>query len=198
MLKIIFASKNPGKVKEIREIFQGSAYDIKSLNDLNGSPEIIEDGNTFEENAEKKAKEIFDYYKVPVISDDSGFAVEQLNWMPGVYSARFAGDNATDDANNEKLIASVKQYPEPHIAKYVCSAVFYDGKNVIIERGEIYGRIITTARGHNGFGYDPYFVPDGYNKTMAELDPDEKNRISHRGIAFKKLKKKMLERQIYE
>jgi XTP/dITP diphosphohydrolase len=195
MKEIIFASKNPGKIKEVSELFKEINIKIISLNDLDGVPDIVEDGSTFEENAIKKARVIYDVLNIPVISDDSGIAVEQLNWLPGVYSARFAGENASDDDNNKMLLESLTGFPEPHKAKYVCFAVFYDGNEYIVESGEINGRITSIARGHNGFGYDPYFIPDEYKFTMAELSPEEKNRISHRAIAFNKLKMKMKERQ---
>lgn len=190
-MKIVFATKNNGKVKEVRNIFDIPGIEIISLKDLNDDTEVIEDEPTFEENAIKKAKEIFARYNIPVIADDSGIVVEQLNGAPGIYSARYAGENATDKDNNEKLIAELKQFPQPHKAKYYCSAVYYDGVNLLTSDGDIKGQIVYDAKGTNGFGYDPYFVPDGYKKHMAELDPDEKDKISHRGKAFRILKSKL-------
>ena len=128
---------------------------------------------------------------MPVIADDSGISLKQLGGKPGVFSARYVGENATDDDNNNKLIAELKNYPEPHRAKYVCASVYFDGINFITGYGEIKGKIIKTPRGTNGFGYDPYFVPDGYSRTMAELPPEEKNSISHRAKAFEELKEKI-------
>jgi len=191
MRKLIFASKNRGKINEVRNIFRTSEFEITSLLDLNDNLVIEENEKTFEDNAKKKAAEVFIMYKLPVIADDSGIEVEQLNNSPGVYSARYAGDNATDEENNNKLINELGSYPEPHPARYVCCAVFFNGQEYLIESGEIKGKIIMKGRGTNGFGYDPYFIPNGYKQTMAELSLEEKNRISHRGKAFNQLKKKI-------
>lgn len=186
-MKIIFASQNTGKVREVKSIFENSNFEIISLYDLGNNIEIDETGSTFSENAVIKAKKIYDYYKEPVIADDSGLIVEQLDGRPGVYSARYAGENCTFEDNNIKVINELKEFPEPHRAKFVCTAVFYDGKNIIETVGELKGKIIKEQRGNNGFGYDPIFVPDGYDKTIAELSLEEKNKISHRAEAFNKL-----------
>jgi XTP/dITP diphosphohydrolase len=186
--KIIFATKNKGKLREVRKIFEGSRFEIISLLDFKDVPEIIEDKDTFEENARKKAQIVFEYYGIPAMGDDSGLAVEQLGWGPGVYSARYAGECATDEENNFRLIKELEKFPEPHTAKFVCSAVYYDEKRILSETGEVKGKIVKTEKGNNGFGYDPLFIPDGYNVTMGELDLDEKNKISHRSAAFNKLK----------
>lgn len=191
MSKLIFATKNRGKLNEVKNIFSDIRSEITSLLDLNYKLDIEENEKTFEGNARKKAEEIFNKYEFPVIADDSGIEADQLNGIPGVFSARYAGKNATDEENNQKLLDELKKYPEPHPARYVCCAVYYDGENYIMEFGEIKGKIITKGRGTNGFGYDPLFVPDGYNKTMAELSPEVKNSISHRGQAFSKLKRKI-------
>jgi XTP/dITP diphosphohydrolase len=192
MIKLIFATKNRGKIMEVKNIFSGSGFEIKSLLDLDNNLEIEENENTFEANAKKKAVTVFNHYNMPVVADDSGIEVEQLNGIPGVFSARFAGENATDEENNRKLVRELKKFPEPHYAKYVCCAVFYDGENYFSEFGEIKGEIMMNGRGTNGFGYDPFFIPAGYNQTMAELSPEEKNSISHRAQAFKILKKKLI------
>lgn len=191
MLKIIFASRNKGKIKEVKDILSGTALDIISLLDLNDRENITEDGITFEENAIKKAAHVFNKYKIPVIADDSGLVVDQLNGSPGVYSARYSGKNATDDQNNMKLIDELKQLPEPHHAKYICSAVFYTGEKFLTAEGEIKGIITLKSKGAHGFGYDPLFIPENYSVTMAELNLSEKNKISHRAKAFNKLKKKL-------
>ena len=187
--KIIFATKNTGKLREVSHIFGDKDFELLSLNDFNNVEEIVEDGNSFEENAVKKAKFIFEKFKVPVIADDSGLVVEQLNYEPGIYSARYAGENATDEENNLKLINNIKNFPQPHKAKFICAAVYYDGRKLLTAHGEIEGQIIHQPRGKNGFGYDPLFLPDGYNQTTAELSLDEKNKISHRSKAFKSLLK---------
>jgi XTP/dITP diphosphohydrolase len=187
-MKLIFASKNEGKVREVSHILSDLKTKILSLNDIDNSPEIIENGETFLENAKIKAETVFRNYKIPALADDSGLVVEQLNGEPGIFSARYAGDNTTDEMNNSKLIRELINFPEPHKAKFVCSAVYYDGENFLSGYGEIKGRIIDKPRGINGFGYDPLFIADGYTKTMAELDLEIKNRISHRAIAFNELK----------
>ncbi|MEG8988964.1 RdgB/HAM1 family non-canonical purine NTP pyrophosphatase [Ignavibacteria bacterium 4148-Me] len=190
-MKIILASQNKGKVREIKSIFENSPFEIISLYDLGNNIEIEETGSTFSENAFIKAKAIFEHYKEPSIADDSGIMVEQLDGRPGVISARYAGPNCTFEDNNLKLIKELSNYPEPHKAKFVCTAVFYDGRFTIETVGEINGIVINEQRGTEGFGYDPIFIPDGYNKTMAELNFEEKNKISHRAIAFKKLLEKL-------
>ena len=188
MRKIIFASQNYGKVKEVVQILDGLEAEIISLVDLNEQIEIIEDGDSFEANALIKAKQVYNKFKLPTIADDSGLVVEQLNGAPGIYSARYAGEDGNDKANNEKLLEELKKYPHPHIAKFVCAAVYFDGRKLHTAVGEFKGRIIDEERGKNGFGYDPLFVPDGYSVTSAELEPEVKNSISHRFNAFNKLK----------
>ena len=161
--------------------------------ELNNVPEIIEDGLTFEENARIKAEIIFKTYGIPAMGDDSGLAVEQLDGRPGVFSARYVGENATDEENNKKLLLELTTYPEPHNAKFVCSAVYFDGSKFLTAYGEVKGQIIKKPRGYNGFGYDPLFLPDGFSLTSGELSLEEKNKISHRAIAFKKLKNLIIE-----
>jgi XTP/dITP diphosphohydrolase len=191
--KIIFATKNAGKFREVAHILGEEYFELLSLNDFNNVGEIVEDGNTFEENAIKKAKYVYGKYGLPVLADDSGLAVEQLNGEPGIYSARYAGENATDEENNLRLIEKVKDLPEPHRAKFVCAAVYYDGNIFLNAIGEVMGRLLLEPRGKNGFGYDPLFLPDGYDQTTAELSLEEKNEISHRSKAFRSLLKMMKE-----
>ena len=188
MNKIIFATKNKGKVREVKDIFSDSNFEIVSLADIDNTMEIEESADTFDGNAKIKADAVYEKFKIPVIADDSGISLEQLGGRPGVYSARYAGENATDEENNNKLIEELENYSEPHPAKYVCASVYFDGVNFITGYGEIKGEIIKTPKGTNGFGYDPYFVPVGYINTMAELPPKEKNSISHRAKAFNQLK----------
>jgi XTP/dITP diphosphohydrolase len=190
-MEIIFASGNKGKVKEVKDLFADTQFTIISLDELKDVPEIIEDGNTYEENARKKAETIYNVFKQPVIADDSGLNVNQLNGEPGVYSARYAGEGCTYDDNNRKLLKELSGYPEPHIAEFICCAVYYDGKNYFSVLGKLPGRIINDLRGHQGFGYDPIFLPQGYEKTLAELSLPEKNKISHRSKAFNSLKNKI-------
>lgn len=193
MKKIIFASKNEGKVKEVRHILSGINSEIISLNDVGFKEEIPETADTFEGNAKIKAKTIYDKFGLPTIADDSGIVVLQLGNEPGVFSARYAGENTTDEENNIKLLEKLKSFTEPHKAKFVCAAVYYFGTEFKVATGDIVGRIIKEPRGTNGFGYDPLFVPDGYDRTSAELPPDVKNKISHRFKAFNQLKKYLVE-----
>jgi XTP/dITP diphosphohydrolase len=185
--KIIFATKNAGKFREVAHILREEYFELLSLNDFNNVGEIVEDGLTFEENALIKAKIVYETFKLPVIADDSGLVVEQLNGEPGIYSARYAGENATDEENNLRLIEKVKDLPEPHRAKFVCAAVYYNENIILNAVGEVIGRLLLEPRGKNGFGYDPLFLPDGYDQTTAELSLDEKNKISHRSKAFRSL-----------
>jgi XTP/dITP diphosphohydrolase len=191
--KIIFASRNEGKVKEVRHIFRGVNAEILSLNDVGFTDEIHETADTFEGNAKIKAELIYNKFKLPTIADDSGIVAIQLVNEPGVYSARYAGENATDEDNNRKLLERLKSFPEPHKGKFVCAAVYYFGTDFIVAMGEIVGSIIKEPRGTNGFGYDPLFLPDGYDKTTAELPPEIKNKISHRFNAFIQLNKHLLD-----
>jgi XTP/dITP diphosphohydrolase len=191
-LKIIFATQNQGKAKEVKAIFSGSQIEIISLYDLGNNIDVEETGATFSENAFIKAKTIYDIYKEPVIADDSGLAVEQLEGKPGVYSARYAGENCTYRDNNLKLISELESFPEPHVAKFVCCALFYDGQNMIETFGELSGKIIGEERGSNGFGYDPIFIPDGSSQTLSEIDFEVKNRMSHRAKSFEQLKTKLV------
>lgn len=186
--QVLIATTNKGKMEDIREIFKDLNLKILSFLDYDDYPTVVEDGNTFEANAILKAKAAYEYFKLPVIADDSGLSVYQLNGAPGVISARYAGENATDEQNNNKLISELEKFPEPHSAKYICVAVYYDGINLKVVDGDCKGRIIKPGKGTNGFGYDPYFIPDCYELTMGELSLQEKNKISHRLKAFEQLK----------
>jgi XTP/dITP diphosphohydrolase len=191
-MKIIFATQNKGKAKEVKAIFAKTKYEIISLYDIGNKIDVEETGSTFQENAFLKAKTIYNIYKEPVIADDSGLAVEQIEGRPGIYSARYAGEKCTYEDNNMKLIAELYNLPDPHKAKFISYAVFYDGKNEIEAVGELPGQIINESRGTNGFGYDPIFIPEGYEQTIAEMEFEEKNKISHRAKAFNLLKEKLL------
>lgn len=192
-MKIIFATRNKGKLKEVQKIFGNEKFEIISLSELGFNDEIEETGTTFEENAFIKADTIFKKYKLPVIADDSGLAVDQLDGQPGIYSARYAGENATYEDNNKKLLKELENFTQPHYAKFVCCAVFVDEQNRITVNGDLKGEIITEFRGVNGFGFDPIFKPESYNITLAEMPLEEKNKISHRAKAFNLLKSKIEE-----
>ena len=196
MKKIILASNNLKKIKEIKEILKGLPYEVYSLKDMNIDIEVEEDGLTFEENAKKKAKEIHEYLlnkknsDFIVLSDDSGLEVDCLNGAPWIYSARYAGEHGNDYNNNVKLLEDMKAFKgDDRSARFVCviAVVFEDG-NVKTVRGEVEGRIIEELKTEGGFGYDPLFFYNGFNKTFGEATPEEKNEISHRGNALKKLK----------
>jgi XTP/dITP diphosphohydrolase len=189
-MKIVFATKNEGKVKEITEMLAGMNIELVSLNHFESLPEIVEDGQTYLENALKKAKIISEFTGETVLADDSGLQVDFLGGEPGIYSARYAGEGATDDDNNVKLLGKLKDVPEElRTASFCCALVLYhqDGRYHAFE-GRWQGRIVDERRGTNGFGYDPIFLSPEQNKTAAELSPEIKNKISHRGQAFAKLK----------
>ncbi len=189
-MKIVFATRNEGKVREIREMLRFSDVELISLNEFDAIPDIVEDGQTYLENALKKAKIISEMTGETVLADDSGLSVDILNGEPGVYSARYAGEKATDEDNITKLLEKLKNIPEhKRKASFFCALVLYDpdGQYCSFEAGWA-GRIIDEGRGKNGFGYDPIFLCPGLNKTAAELPPDIKNTVSHRGQAFAKLK----------
>lgn len=189
MKQILLATTNKGKLKDVKEILKDMDLEILSFLDFENYPDVEETGNSFLENAELKVRAAFEKYGIPSIGDDSGLESFQLNGEPGIYSARYAGENADDKKNNFELISKLSNYPEPHPGRFVCAAVYYDGEKIESAIGEIRGSIIKSPRGKNGFGYDPLFVPNGYDKTMAELSHEEKNKISHRLNAFKGLKK---------
>lgn len=192
-MKIIFASQNQGKVKEVKSIFNLTKIKIISLYDLGNNIDVEETGSTFSENAWLKAVAVFEIYKEPTIADDSGLVIEQLDGRPGVISARYSGENCTFEENNLKVIKELSEFPEPHLAKFVSNAVYYDGKNKFETIGELHGQIIKEQRGTAGFGYDPIFIPDGYEVTISEMGFDLKNKISHRAKSFEKLKQILTE-----
>ncbi len=191
-MKLIFASQNKGKTKEVKALFNGTGIEVYSLADLGNTIDVPETGFTFEENAFLKAKAIYEIYKEPVIADDSGLDIAQLDGRPGVYSARYSGENCSYEDNNKKVISELENLPEPHLAKFISHAVFFDGIKKIDCVGELPGRIILESRGTEGFGYDPIFIPDGCDKTIAELPFEEKNKMSHRKISFSQLKEEIL------
>ena len=190
-MKIVFATKNEGKVKEIKEMLKGMNIELISLNHYNHVPEISENGKSFFENAFKKAEMVSELTGETVLADDSGLQVDILKGEPGIYSARYAGDKATDEENNDKLLAKLRDVPpQKRSASFVCSLVLYkkDGSYDSFE-GIWDGQIIDERRGSNGFGYDPIFFVPELKLTAAQLPPAIKNKISHRGQAFAKLKK---------
>lgn len=187
MKQLLVATRNRGKIKEIRALLDGLVEEIICAADLPDLPETIEDGTTFADNALKKAREACHATNMPVLADDSGLVVDGLHGAPGVISARYAGEGAGDIANNLKLMNELALLPNAsRTAAFVCTMAFVapDGTEQLFE-GRVGGRIIDTPRGEHGFGYDPLFLVDGYQQTMAELPLAEKNRISHRGQALR-------------
>lgn len=198
-MRIIAATKNKHKIDEIQAITGEFGMEVISRAEA-GVPdiEVEEDGDTFEENSEKKAREIMELCGETTIADDSGLMVDALGGAPGVISARFAGEDGNDLKNNEKLLMLLAEVaPGNRTAKFVSviTLIYPDGKK-IVARGECEGHIIYKPKGSNGFGYDPLFVPNGYDQTFAELSGAEKNHISHRAIALQTLRKKLMEERI--
>ena len=189
MKKIILASHNRGKVTEFKQMLADYQVEVLSLNDINYQNEIEETGTTFTQNARLKARQVAtEHPDAIVVADDSGLIVDALNGEPGVYSARYAGLTATDDANIDKLLIQLQAVEkEKRSARFVCVlVVIFESQEFIVE-GACEGRILTERRGTAGFGYDPIFYVLELNKTTAEMSKDEKNAISHRGQAIKKL-----------
>ena len=188
MNKLLLATRNLHKQKEIQALLSGKDIEVITLRDVAPLPEIIEDGVTFAANALKKAEvtaKLTDYW---CLADDSGLEVDYLNGRPGVYSARYAGEPSDDAANNRKLLTELTGVPDAErTAQFVCVlALVSPAKNWLLE-GVCRGRIARKAEGDNGFGYDPLFMPEGYELTFAQLSPETKNRISHRAKALNQL-----------
>ncbi|WP_334331604.1 MULTISPECIES: XTP/dITP diphosphatase [unclassified Companilactobacillus] len=191
MKEIIIATKNPGKAREFKRLFDGQEIELKTLLDFPNFPEIRETGKTFKENATIKAHAVMDQFNLPVIADDSGLKVDALYGQPGVHSARYAGDH-NDAANNAKLLSELGGIPlEKRTAQFVSTLVFANPKNDqdLVVEGSVDGLIATLPQGDDGFGYDPLFYVPELDKTMAQITLDQKNQISHRGNAIKKLEK---------
>lgn len=190
----VIATGNKHKLDEIGAILKDFQLQVLSMKDVGlEGLEIIEDGNTFEENALIKAKTVMEKTGKLALADDSGLEVDILNNQPGIYSARFAGEKATDQENNNKLLTLLKDVPlEKRTARFVCAlaAVFPNGDTIVL-RGECPGIVGFEPRGTTGFGYDPLFIVEEYNKTFAEIGEEKKNRISHRAIALEKLKEEL-------
>ncbi len=192
-MKLILASKNTHKAMEMQAIL-GEGIELVTQDKTAAKDiEVVEDGLTFEENATKKAVTIMQRTGLPTIADDSGLCVDALGGKPGIYTARFAGENATDDENISKLISALEGVEEDcRTARFVCViAVAVPNEEVKTYRGECEGRILTQRQGENGFGYDPVFFVPEYGKAMAELPKEVKNSISHRFKALNKLKESL-------
>jgi XTP/dITP diphosphohydrolase len=195
MTDLLLATTNPKKLEELQRILDGELgarrVRLLGLRDLEGYPDVPETGLTFGENALIKARTGRERTGLPTVADDSGLAVDALNGMPGVFSARWAGKHGDDRANLELVLAQVSDVPEEHRgAAFVCAAalVLPNGREHLVE-GRQTGRLLRAPRGTGGFGYDPIFLGDGQDRTNAELTPDEKDAISHRGRALRELAK---------
>ncbi len=189
-MKLFFATGNQHKVKEMREILADTEIKLITAQDIEEDLiEVVEDRDTFKGNALKKAREIFKQLEVATIADDSGLVVDVLDGAPGVYSARFAGEDASDEENNQKLLKELGGVePKDRTARFICAMAFVGPKMEKVVIGSCEGRIINHLKGENGFGYDPLFIPDGYDKSFAQLDSTVKNMISHRAQALKKMR----------
>lgn len=183
---VVVGSSNQKKAAELAEFLDGLPYSVRSLRDYAAVPEPVEDGDTFEANARKKARYYAAHLGVACLADDSGLVVDALGGAPGVYSARYAGEPCDDAANNARVLAELAGVSDPErTARFVCCAALAvpDG-NCHAEFGEVSGRIAHACSGDRGFGYDAVFVPDGYAHTFGVLDPAIKRRISHRSRAL--------------
>ncbi|MEE0867228.1 MAG: XTP/dITP diphosphatase [Clostridia bacterium] len=189
-MKIIAATKNKNKLREFGEILKG--FEIISQEEAGLDIEVEETGSTFEENSMLKARAIYEASRLPAIADDSGLVVDALGGEPGVYSARYGGEGLDDKGRVELLLKNMKEVPkEERTARFVCAITLVDGARVITARGECEGVITYEPSGENGFGYDPVFFVQEYNKTLAEATPEEKNAISHRGKALRDFERKV-------
>ena len=190
-MDIVAATNNSGKAREFAEILKDVGISVLTMKDVGISIEVEETGKTFAENALLKAKAVSKLCNLPVLADDSGLCVNALDGAPGLYSARFAGENATDGELKKKLLSVMKGEPD-RSAFFVSSLVllYPDGKKVTAE-GRVYGTITEEERGEGGFGYDAVFYCDEIGKTFGEASPDEKDGVSHRGKALKELVKKI-------
>ena len=190
-MELIVATRNKGKIREIRGALKGLGLRIYSLSDFPDVPEIEEDGKSFAENALKKARFYSKYFGKLTLADDSGLEVDGLKGLPGIYSARYAKEGATSWQNNQKLLREMRGLPvSKRGARFRCiiAVVSHNGKEAVAE-GSCGGRIGFKERGRKGFGYDPLFILPKYGKTMAELSLEEKNAISHRGKALRKIRR---------
>ena len=195
-MKLVLATRNQDKVREISEILKiEDGIELLSLHNYPDAPDVVEDGKTYEENAIKKASTLAEYTGHLTVADDSGLEVDALDGAPGVHSARYAGENASDRDRVVKLLDALQNVPDDRRSgRFICAMAIADPlAQVLVVRGVCEGRIIRMPRGTEGFGYDPVFVPVGYGKTFAELGDEIKNQISHRAKALDEAKKLLSE-----
>lgn len=185
-MNLVFATQNAGKLKELKDMVSSFAMKVVSAGDIGFTKEVIESGTTFYENAEIKARAVYSYAQTPCLADDSGLVVQELNGAPGIYSARFAGENATDEENTDKLLRELED-KKNRVAYFICVLAFIDHQGGChFFEGRLNGNIANKKTGLHGFGYDPVFIPEGYSISLAEFSQHEKNAISHRFVAMKK------------
>lgn len=188
MKKLVLATNNRHKIIEMKSILKGLDIEILTLHDIPNIPPLVEDGTTFEENALKKARIVFRHSKLPSLADDSGLEVFYLNGKPGVLSARYTGEGATDDQNNQKLLSELRGVaPRRRRAQFRSILAFVGDGFEEMSEGTCLGSIIEKPRGSNGFGYDPIFLPEGFGETYAELTDEKKNTMSHRAKSLEKM-----------
>lgn len=196
MQPLIVATGNKGKTKEINNIVAELGFEVRSLLDVDNVPHIVEDQETFEGNAVKKAVAVYKAFQTATLADDSGLVVDALNGQPGVHSARYGGMGLNDTQRYKKLLEALQDVPtENRTARFECAMAFIrpgDDKSPHIFKGTIEGNIAFAPKGQNGFGYDPIFIPNGKNESMAQLNAAEKKEISHRGQALKSFAKWLL------
>jgi XTP/dITP diphosphohydrolase len=192
--QLLLASRNVKKLVELRRILAPRLPDIEvlGLDDVPAYPEVPESGATFADNALIKAREGYLHTALPTVADDSGLAVDALNGMPGVFSARWAGRHGDDEANLRLVLAQLAEVPDERLgAAFVCAVAYVGPDGEIVTDGRMPGRLIREKRGSNGFGYDPIFVPAGQQQTSGELDREAKDAISHRGQALRALAERL-------
>ena len=187
-IPLVLATTNQGKIKEIKRLLEGFPVKLKSLDQFGPLPPFEEDGLTFEDNAYKKAFETASAMGLPALADDSGLAVEALDGWPGVFSARYAGEGATDEQNNSKLLKEMEGKSNRKAAFVCLLAIAVPAGPALIYEGRVEGEILVEPRGVKGFGYDPLFYYPPLKKTFAELSTEEKNEVSHRGKALRELR----------
>lgn len=185
-MKLVLATRNTGKVKEIKDKLIDFSIEIETLQNYPQVPEIAEEGKTFQENATLKAKTVFEWTHLPSLADDSGLEIDFLGGKPGIYSSRWGNSDPERIAKVIRLLQDARI--DQRKARFVCSmCLAVSGEEIFSTKGTCPGQIILTPRGNSGFGYDPIFIPDGYNLTFAELGSEIKNRISHRAVALGKM-----------
>lgn len=196
-MKALVATRNAGKVRELARLLDGAGFELVALDPE--APEVVEDGDTFEANALKKAREMAAFSGLPTFADDSGIEADALDLRPGVHSARYAGVHGDDEANNDLLLRELEATPDDQrTGRFVCALAFVDPARGFehVVRGTIEGSILRERRGEGGFGYDPLFLPHGHTRTTAEMSAAEKNAISHRADAAKRMLTVLRERYL--